>query len=225
MIRIMVVDDNKDILQYFQMILDKEANMEVVGVATSGKEAVELAPLLKPDVILMDIQMETENAGIVATEKIKQLLPDVKVIIITIHSDDELLFQAYSAGVVDYIIKTDSITQIIASINGASQNQLMLRNDIATKIVSEFTRIQKQNTSLLYALNIITQLTNSEFEVLRCFYEGQSYKEIAEARFVSKATIKSQVSSILKKFDMSRMNDVIALLRDIQFEELCIGRR
>ncbi len=224
MIRILIVDDNQDICQYFQMILGRETGFQVVATASSGKEGVRLAQTLMPDVVLMDIQMETETAGIAAAQKIKETAPGVKVIILTIHSDDEMLFQAYNAGVMDYIVKTDSIAQIVNSIHNVHQNKLMLRSDVAEKIVAEFTRVQKQHTSLLFALNILTKLTNSEFEVLRCIYEGNSYKDIAQTRYVSQATIKSQVNSILKKFDMLRMKDVVGLLKDIQFEKICHSR-
>lgn len=224
MIRILIVDDNQDICQYFQMILGRESDFQVVATASTGKEGVRLAQTLMPDVVLMDIQMETETAGIAAAQKIKETAPGVKVIILTIHSDDEMLFQAYNAGVMDYIVKTDSIAQIVNSIHNVHQNKLMLRSDVAEKIVAEFTRVQKQHTSLLFALNILTKLTNSEFEVLRCIYEGNSYKDIAQTRYVSQATIKSQVNSILRKFDMLRMKDVVSLLHDIQFEKICHSR-
>ncbi len=225
MIRVLIVDDNKDIRQYFQMILGREADLDVIATAASGKEGVQLVQELKPDVVLMDIQMETETAGIAAAQKIKETAPAVKVIILTIHSDDEMLFQAYNAGVMDYIVKTDSITQIVNSIHNVHQNKLMLRSDVAEKIVAEFTRMQKQHTSLLFTLNILTKLTNSEFEILRCVYEGNSYKDIAQTRYVSQATIKSQVNSILKKFDMLRMKDVIEMLRNIDFEKIYHTKR
>ncbi len=225
MIRVLIVDDMPDIREYFQMILNREPDIDVIATAQSGKEGVCLAKELKPDVVLMDIQMETEHAGIDAAQKIKDCVPTAKVIILTIHTDNELLFKAYNAGVMDYIIKTDSITQIVSSIHNVYENRLMLRSEVAEKIVAEFTRMQKQHNSLLYTLNILTKLTNSEFEVLRCVYEGMSYQQIAQSRFVSQATIKSQVNSILKKFDLLRMKDVIALMHEIDFERIYHTKR
>ncbi|NLB90960.1 MAG: response regulator transcription factor [Clostridiales bacterium] len=220
MINIIIVDDNKDIREYFQMILNREPDLSVIATANSGKKGVELVQQLKPDVVLMDIQMESETAGIEATKAIKETVPDTKVIILTIHSDDEMLFKAYNAGIMDYITKTDSITQIISSIHDVYHNKLQLRSHVAEKIVTEFTRLQKQHSSMLYILNILTKLTNSEFEVLKCVYEGFSYKQIAQSRYVSMATIKSQVNSILKKFDLLRMKDVVTLMKEINFEEI-----
>lgn len=225
MIRIMLVDDNDEIREYFRHVLSREPNFEIVGTASSGRESIELAQELRPDIILMDIQMETDTAGIDATHVIHETVPESKIIILTIHSDDEALFQAYTNGAMDFIVKTDSIAQIVASIQSVHQNQLQLRSDVASKIVMEFQRLQKQKASLLYTLNILTRMTNSEFEVLCCVYLGQSYRQIAQSRFVSEATVKSQINSILKKFDMKRMKDVVAMLNEIDFEQIAATRR
>lgn len=220
MIRILLADDNTEIRGYFRGILEREPGFSIVGEAGSGRECILLAQLHRPDIILMDIQMETETAGIEATRYIHEKLPECKIIILTIHSDDEMLFQAFSVGAMDYIVKTDSISKIVSSIENVSRNQLQLRSDVATKIVSEFQRIQNERASLLYTLNILTKMTNSEFEVLCCIFNGNTYKEVAKTRFVSEATIKSQVNSILKKFDMKRMKDVIDLLNQVDFSQI-----
>ncbi len=219
-IKLLIVDDMTDIREYFNMILSKEPDIEVLGMASSGIEAVRLARELQPDVILMDIQMESRTAGIDATNAIKADNPNIKVIILTIHEEDEYLFQAYCAGVMDYIVKTDSISQIINSIRTVYSNKLMLRPGIADKIIYEFSRMKTQQNSMIYILNIISKLTNSEYEILKCFYEGSTYKTISETRFVSPATVKSQVNSILKKFEMKSMKEVVKLLKQMNFSEL-----
>ncbi len=220
MIRIMLADDNSEIRGYFHGILAREPGFEIVGEAGSGQECIRMAQEKRPDIILMDIQMETENDGIEATRYIHEKMPECKIIILTIHSDDEMLFQAFSAGAMDFIVKTDSISKIVSSIENVSRNQLQLRSDVAAKIVSEFQRIQNERASMLYIMNILTRMTNSEFEVLCCIYNGNSYREVAKTRFVSEATIKSQVNSILKKFDMKRMKDVVSLLNQVDFSQI-----
>ncbi|MFA9379683.1 MAG: response regulator [Acetanaerobacterium sp.] len=219
-IKILIADDIPDIRKYFEMILSKEPDMQVVGIASSGLEAVQKTKELNPDVILMDIQMESRTAGIDATKTIKSFKPNIRVIILTIHQEDELLFQAYCAGVMDYIVKTDSIAQMLNSIRNACANQFMLRPYIAEKIVDELTRLKTQQESFIYTVNIMLKLTNSEFEILKCFFEGNTYKQICESRFVSQATVKSQVNSILKKFEMKNMKDVLKLLHLINFNEI-----
>ena len=118
-IRIIMADDNPDICSYFSGILARQEDMELVGTASSGAEAVQLARCTSPDIALMDIQMETRVAGITASRQILKELPETKVIILTILEDDDLLFQAYWAGVIDYIIKTDDAEEILTSIRNA----------------------------------------------------------------------------------------------------------
>ena len=192
----------------------------MIGEVSSGEECVERAREKRPDIILMDIQMETETAGIDAAKVIHDSMPECKIIMLTIHSDDEMLFQAYSSGALDFIVKTDSIAKIISSIQSVSRNQMQLRSDVAAKIITEFQRIKNEKASLLYTLNILSKMTNSEFEVLCCIYNGDTYKEVAKTRFVSEVTIKSQVNSILRKFGMKRMKDVIATLNQVDFAQL-----
>ena len=218
-IKLLIVDDMADIREYFQMILSREPDIEVIGMATSGIEAVQKTKELDPDVILMDVQMETRTAGIDATNAIKQVNPNVKIIILTIHEEDEYIFQAYCAGVMDYIVKTDSISQILNSIRTVHANKLMLRPGVANTIIEEFTRLKTQQNSVIYVLNIISKLTNSEYEILISFFEGGTYKSISETRYVSISTVKSQVNSILKKFEMKTIKEVIKLLKQINFSE------
>ena len=218
-IKLLIVDDMADIRDYFNMILSKEPDIDIVGMASTGIEAIRKAKELKPNVILMDIQMETRTAGIDATHTILKDNPDSKIIILTIHEEDEYLFQAYCAGVMDYIVKTNSISEIIDSIRTVHSNKLMLRPGVADKIVDEFARLKTQEKSMIYVLNVISALTNSEFEVLKYFYEGYTYKQISESRFVAITTIKSQVNSILKKFEMKTMKEVIKLLKHLHFDE------
>ena len=99
----------------------------------------------------MDIQMENRTAGITASRQILSELPDTKVIILTILEDDELLFQAYCAGVIDYIIKTDASDQILTSIRNAYRNQLVLRPQYAEKIIDELKRVKEEQIGLLYS--------------------------------------------------------------------------
>ncbi|MBN1777826.1 MAG: response regulator transcription factor [Clostridiales bacterium] len=143
-IRILIVDDNPEIRDYFISILAHEADMDVIGCASSGLEAVQKALEMKPDIVLMDIQMETRTAGITASDRILKSVPGVKIIILTILEDDNLLFQAYCAGVIDYIVKTDSISQILTSIRNANNNQLVLRPKYAEKLIEELSRVKEE---------------------------------------------------------------------------------
>ncbi len=167
-IRILLADDSQEILDYFTILLSREADLELVGAVHSGLEAVKIARDLQPDIVLMDIQMETRTAGITASTQILASCPDTKIIILTILEDDDLIFQAYCAGVIDYVVKTDSAADILMAIRNAYQNQLSLRPAYAEKIIDELKRVREERNSLLYSINILTKLTNSELEVLNC---------------------------------------------------------
>ncbi len=219
-IRIIMADDNPEICSYFSDLLSRQEDMELVGTASSGAEAVQLARRLQPDIVLMDIQMESRTAGITASRQILSELPDTKVIILTILEDDELLFQAYCAGVIDYIIKTDAANQILTSIRNAYRNQLVLRPQYAEKIIDELKRVKEEQVSLLYSLNVLTKLSNSEFEVLKSLYQGMNARQISEDRFVSLGTVKTQIHSILKKFGMKSVSEVVRQLHVIHFDHI-----
>lgn len=217
-IRIIMADDNPEICSYFSTILAREPDLELIGSASTGAEAVQIARTLRPDIVLMDIQMETRVAGIIASRQILAELPETRVIILTILEDDDLLFQAYCAGVIDYIIKTDAADQIVTSIRNAYRNQLVLRPQYAEKIIDELKRVKEEQYSLLYSLNMLSKLSNSEFEVLKSLYQGLNARQISEERFVSLGTVKTQIHSILQKFGLKSASEVVRKLHEINFD-------
>ncbi|SFU90306.1 response regulator transcription factor [Butyrivibrio sp. INlla21] len=218
-IKILIADDNNEIRDYFGGIISHEPDMELMGSVSSGIDAVSFALENKPDIVLMDIQMETRTAGIDAAKRILAEDNNIKIVILTILEDDDLLFQAYCAGVMDYIIKTDSITQVLSSIRNVYKNRLILRPQYAEKIIEELSHVKEQQKSLFMFMNILTKLSNSEFEILKSLYTGMTYKQISELRYVSTVTIKSQVHSILKKFNMKNIKEVLKELRVVGFEQ------
>jgi DNA-binding NarL/FixJ family response regulator len=220
MIGVLIVDDAREIAGYFAGIIRQEDDMEVLGLASSGEEAVEKARLLNPQIILMDIQMETKTAGLDAIKQIRDYNPAIKVIIITIHSRDDLIFKAYTVGAMDYIIKTSPVDTILKSIRDAASNNLMLRPEIANKIMEESRRISEKQSKMKEVLKVMMKISNTEFEIIRMAFDGYSYRQIAEERFVEETTIRSEIYRILKKFDKKKMKDVILLLKEINFAEL-----
>jgi DNA-binding NarL/FixJ family response regulator len=224
MIKIAIVEDMIDIAEYFQMVLSKESDFEVVGVAHSGTEGVELVKRTVPDIVLMDIQMEHQYAGIDATEKIKGLFPEIKVIMLTVNEDDDMIYRAFAVGASEYIIKSASVADIINSIHLVQKNQLPLRPEIASKILDEFSRIKTYQDSLIYTLNIISKLTTAEFDVLYALNQGKSYRQIAEERFVEEVTIRTQVNKILKKFGEHNIKTVIKSLNNLKIFDIYKGQ-
>ena len=210
----------EQIRSYFRFILSSEDDFEMAGEAASGKEAVAKAAQLKPDIILMDIAMETKTAGIQAAGKIKESLAGCKVIMLTIHKDEELMFSAYMNGAMDYIVKTAPVTETIHSIRNVCKNNLNLRPEIAKRIMSELTRMKENQSSMVHTLNMVSKLTNAEFEILRSFCLGKSHRQIAQERFVEEVTIRVQVSKILKKFNVHKISQLISLIKDLKIFDI-----
>lgn len=224
-IKIVICDDMEEIREYFKNIVDGEKDMECLATCATAKEGVETVERLHPDLVLMDIQMESGEAGIWATEQIKQRFPDIKVIVVTIHEKDDLIFKAYIAGAIDYVVKTSDAEEITNSIRAVYNNKIMLRPDIAQKIFGEFSRMKQREGSFLYMLNITTTLTNTELEILKLLAGGKTRKEIAKERFVERDTINKQITSILKKFDYSNTKVLIKDLSQMGVFEILKSKK
>lgn len=218
-IRIMIVDDIEKIVEFFEKIISSEEDMEVVGTASSGKEAVEKVEQLKPDIVLMDIQMETDDAGIDAAKKIKENNPGVKIIMLTIHDDADIIFNAYVAGAMDFLLKNSSVVKIIKSIRDVYANSLQMRAEVAEKILGEMTKLKSMNNSMLYMTSLVSKLTNTEIEILKMVYNGYKYKQIAKMRSIEEPTVRTHVYHILTKLEFKNMKEVIKSLESLGIME------
>ncbi len=215
-IRVVIVDDMQEIREYLQDIITESAeNIQVAAAASSGREAVEVVLREKPDVVLMDIQMETRTAGIQAIGTIHAAAPEIRCIVLTIHENDEYLFQAYQAGASDFITKTMEPEAIVSAIRDVYENELLLRPQAAKKFIREYQRLQANQSQVQEALQVMMLLSTAEYKILKLINDGYSYRDIARQRFVEESTIRSQANHILKKFSKKHMRDVIALLRDL----------
>ena len=219
MIKIVIADDMPEIREYLCDILQAQPDIQVVGMAGSGAEAVKLARELMPDIVLMDIQMEDKFSGIRAIEQIHSAYPQIKCLVLTIHENDEYLFKSYLAGASDYIVKSMPPEKILRSVNDVMNNELLLRPEDARKIISEYQRTSQAQNHIRETLRIMMLISPTEYEVLRLVYQGYSYKMIASMRSVEETTIRSQVNHILRKFKKKRMKEVIELLKELQIFE------
>lgn len=214
-IRILLADDIEPILRRYAYILSKSPAFEVVGTAARGDSAVEMARSLHPDVILMDVEMETRDAGIRATQKILAFAPETKIIILTVYEDGELINRAFQAGAVDYLMKDMPFEAVEESINNAYIDRTMIRPRIMDGLREELARLDKVNQSLLMMMNTLLLLTPSEISLIGLLLEGKSRADICELRAVEMSTVKSQVHSILRKTGMSSMGEVTEAIRTL----------
>lgn len=216
MIRVLIADDLLPICKRYENYINKDPGMQAIGVCQTGSDVIEKALSMKPDIILMDIEMETRIAGLNATKHILSILPETKIIILTVYEDDEFVFQAFQLGVSDYLLKDASPQEIVACVKDAYHNFSPIRPVIAEKIRREFQRVKKSEQSFLYCLHIITQMTQTEIDILDLLSQGYSRTQICEIRCVELSTIKTHIKSILKKFNKTSSAEVIALMKELQ---------
>ncbi|MDF2522410.1 MAG: two component transcriptional regulator, LuxR family [Clostridiales bacterium] len=219
-IRVLVVDDIISFRERFCEILSCDEKIEVVGAASTGKEAVEIALIEKPDVILMDLVMEDDNAGIEASQKINEMFADIKIIISTVLDDDETIFNAFQSGAVDYLLKNSKPEEVINAVHAAYNDQSPMRPLIAKKIRKEFKKMRSYQESIIYVLNIVRKLTQGELDILLLLCEGKSRNDIAHFRCIELSTVKTHISSLLRKFEKKNSNELVAMLRELGISDL-----
>ncbi len=219
MINWAICDDADYLCKSFEWAFEKEEDLNLVGSANDGAACLEVVREKRPDVLLLDIQMETPTAGIDLIPKLKEILPAIKIIMLTNYDDDDYVFSAFVNGADDFVKKTHSNNEILKALRAVYDNNSMLRPEIAQKIIRKGNEIQKQNNSLVYMINMLTKLSTSEFEVLKSSYYGESYNQIAENRFVDVSTIRTLASRVLKKFGFSSMRSLIQELANLHVFE------
>ncbi|WP_336775011.1 response regulator transcription factor [Paenibacillus sp. MMO-58] len=224
-IKVLIVEDDPLICKRYQMILSKDEEIEFVGRAASGYEGTMLAALNKPDVILMDIELEDKQAGLRAMSEILNYMPDIKIVMLTVCETDETVFRAFELGATNYLLKNMPAESIIEAVKDAYYDRPSLHSNIAGKITKEFKRIKTTEDSLLHNFYIFTQLTPTELEVLELLMKDYTRQEICKLRHVEPSTLKSQINSILKKFNKSSVLEIVELLRELHIPEILSQRK
>lgn len=190
MIRVLLVDDHAVVRQGLRMFLGLDDELEVVGEATDGRDAVHKTRALQPDVVLMDLVMPVLD-GVAAIGEIKREFPDVEVIALTSVLEDEKVVGAVQAGATGYLLKDTEADQLRTAIKAAARGEVQLAPTAAARLVREVRAPEQPE-----------QLTERETDVLKLLAEGRSNKQIASALFIGEKTVKTHVSSILRKFDV-----------------------
>lgn len=191
--RVLVVDDDKLICLSLKTILETDDEITVVGTANSGKEAIDLYKSLKPDILLMDIRMETMS-GLAAGEEILNCDKDAKILYLTTFADDEYIIQALKIGAHGYILK-QNFESIIPSLKAVYMGQTVFGEDIVSKLPSF---ISKKTQPSLSAFGI----SDKELEIISLVADGLNNKEIAKKLFLSEGTVRNYLSIILDKLNL-----------------------
>lgn len=195
-IRVMIVDDHNVVRIGIRAYLETVPDIDVVGEAASGEEALTVVEQCHPDVILMDLIMPGMD-GVETTQVIKKRFPTVQIIILTSYHEDEHIFPAIRAGGLSYVLKDIDPDDLAEVIRKAQRGEAVLNSQVATRMVQEIRGGQKEE------LNPFTELTDREMEVLRLLATGKNNQEIAEALFISEKTVKTHLTNILSKLHLS----------------------
>jgi DNA-binding NarL/FixJ family response regulator len=196
-VRVLLVDDQTLFREALAMLLGVRADVEVVGEAGDGDEALRRVAELAPDVVLMDLRMPVLN-GIAATRRVHVEHPAVRVIALTTFDDDEEVFAALRAGAVGYLLKDVSSERLVEAVLAAARGESVLQPSVAAKVVARFAQLP-DTTAAPRPQPLVVPLSERELEVLRLLADGASNREIAAALFLAEGTVKNHVTNVLAK--------------------------
>lgn len=205
--KVLVVDNHALFRQGVRNTIEPEEDFEVVGEAENGAEALAKARELKPDLILMDINMPHCN-GLEAVSAIKRELPGVKIVMLTVHDEDENLFEAIKRGAKGFLSKDVRAKALLDSLRGVMRGEAAVSGPMAVKMLNEFVRLAQ-----IEAGHIANQLTSREREVLQKISEGLSNREIGLSLSISENTVKAHVTNILRKLHLQSRSQAAAYAR------------
>jgi DNA-binding NarL/FixJ family response regulator len=197
-IKVLLADDHSLLRQGVRQILELERDIEIVGEASDGEEALELIKETNPDVILLDVNMPKLN-GVEVARKIKEQRINVGIIVLTIHQDREYLFELVKIGISGYLLKDIDSNSLIKAIRVVHQGESYLHPEMTTYLLKEFNRLNQS-----YKNNIEQNpLTAREQEVLQMIAQGKSNREIAKGLFISEKTVKNHLSNVFRKLEVN----------------------
>jgi len=195
-IRILIADDHSIVREGLKKLLELENDFEVIGQASNGVETIERVKELKPDVLLLDINMPIMN-GIKALKKLKEDGIDTKVVILTIHEDREYLLETMQIGASGYILKDSDSASFFKAIRDAYNGEAYIQPKLAAELIREINRPRGTRTKNE------NELTQREYEVIALIADGLNNKDIADRLFISEKTVKNHVSNIFRKINVS----------------------
>jgi DNA-binding NarL/FixJ family response regulator len=203
-ITVAIVDDKRDIREGLQLIIEHAEGFQCVATYSDGESAVEGLPKVKPDVVLMDIGLP-QMSGIDCVKILKDIVPEIEIIMLTVHTDNDYIFESLRAGAVGYLVKNIFPSKLLNSIKEVKNGGSPMSSSIARKVVSSFNSFRKPAANL----------TKREKEVLDLLCQGKSYKVIADDLFISPDTVRYHLKNIYKKLQVnSKYEAVIKALKN-----------
>ena len=199
--KILIADDHPVVREGLSAMLSREKSISVIGEATNGKEAIDLALKGSPDVVLMDLRMPVLD-GVEAIRQIKSKRPDIEFIIITTYDDDENILKGIEAGAKAYLLKDSPREKLFQAIKAVSRGESLIEPAIAGRVIDRLTQLSQQ-------VKAPDALSEREIEVLSLIAEGTSNKEIARDLCISQSTVKTHIQSIFQKLDVNDRTEAV----------------
>jgi NarL family two-component system response regulator LiaR len=193
-IRVLIVDDHTVVRQGLRFLLDQQPDIEIVGEASDGRQAIDSVQDQVPAVVLLDMLMPGTD-GLTALREIKRISPATQVVILTSHQDDGGLFDAIKAGATSYVLKTAGVETVVESVRAAARGESVLDPSVAAKVLEEMRRPRGREE--------VDRLSKREIDVLTALARGRANKEIARELSISDETVKTHVSNILSKLHLA----------------------
>jgi DNA-binding NarL/FixJ family response regulator len=204
-IRILLADDHAILRAGLVRLLNEESDIEVVGEADNGREAVQKVQELHPDIVLMDIGMPVMN-GMEATKQIKKRDQDVKILVLTMHDNEEYLFQVLQAGASGYVLKKAADSDLVNAIHVVNRGDCFLYPSAAKMVVEDYLEKLKHGQEPTSSFDT---LTDREREILTLVAEGHTNREIAEALFISVKTVETHKANIMEKLNLHKRAELV----------------
>lgn len=209
-IRLILADDHALLRQGTAELLRREPDLEVIGEASNGLEAVELASSLRPDLVAMDVRMPTLS-GLEATRRLREIAPEVRVLVLTAYDEDQYIFSLLQAGASGYLLKSAPVSELVKAIHRVCQGDTPLDPLIARKLV---LRVSDQGARASREEHLAEELTARELDVLRLLARGLSNRAMADELSISDRTVQTHLTNIFAKLHVtSRMEAVLTAIR------------
>jgi DNA-binding NarL/FixJ family response regulator len=207
-IRLVLADDHAVVRSGTRELLEQQPDFKIIGEASDGNEAVRLAGELQPDVMVMDVRMPAMS-GVEATREIKASYPNVKVLVLTAHDDDEYVFALLQAGANGYLLKTAEIEELVRAIRTVAAGKSALAPEVTGKVVAQFTSGKSLPEVLTETQENYDGLTDRELDILRLVGQGLSNKQIGKRLFISDRTVQAHLSNIFSKLNVSSRTEAV----------------
>ncbi|AOZ91353.1 response regulator [Paenibacillus crassostreae] len=205
-IKVIIVDDHAVVRSGLRAVLDAQASITVVGEAADSVSCIQQAMELKPDIVLMDLSFPNGRDGLYTTKELLQSMPEVKVIVLTMHDDEQYLFRALKAGASGYILKSAPLSELVTAIEQVQQGLVYLHPSATKKVIQGYLQGQPKDPK-----DVFESLTEREKEILSLVAKGYTNKEVAELLLISVKTVENHKANMMDKLQLDNRRELVKL--------------